>query len=247
MRIVYDNLVDDAEALTASTADPLYPIENVQNQRLAKRWRVTDGSAQTVVVDLGDPIEVSTVAILGHSIASGATLTISANATDSWGSPTYSTSLTYNTGVILRFLPSAQTFRYWQFGINDAGNTFEVGRLWLSGYQQIKPSSLLGFTVEKKRSDVVAYGRDRQKYATEGVGWRAFELSFPRTGGSALTAIQTVLDSIGQHKSVIFCNFDTDRSYEIVEPCYCSVEGDVAFRHTNRMRFEWSVTLEEDR
>lgn len=247
MRIVYDNLVDSATAPTASTADPLYPIENVQNQRLAKRWKVTAGTAQTAVIDLGATAAVATVAILGHTISSSATLTISANATDAWTAATYVTSLTYNAGAILRFLPSAQSYRYWQFGIDDAGNAFEVGRLWLSGYQQIEPSSLLGFTVEKKRSDVVAYGRDRQKYATEGVGWREFKLSFPRTGGSALTAIQTVIDTVGQHKSVIFCNFDSDRSYEIVEPCYCSVQSDVAFRHTNRLRFEWSVTLEEDR
>jgi len=250
MRIAYDNLILAATAPTAVTEDSAYPVTNVQNQRLAKVWRSTSTTGQTIVCDIGSAQDVNTVAILGHNFTSSATLEIQANTANTWVTPGWSTALTCNEGVILKFLAASQTYQYWRYTIEDSTQTdayVEVGLLWLGTYLTIDPSSLLNFTVTKKRSDTVVYGRDRQKYATEGVGWRSFDLSFPRTGGTALTNVLTMYDTAGNHSSVIFCNFDSDRSYEIVEPCYCSIEGEIDFRHTRYMDFEWSLKLEEDR
>ncbi len=111
----------------------------------------------------------------------------------------------------------------------------------------IDPSSLYNFSVSKRRSDTVTHGRDRQKYATEGVGWRRFSLSFPKTGGSALTNVLTMYDTVGNHSSMIFSNFDTTRSYEIVEPCYCSIVGGLTFAHARAQKYTWNLELEEDR
>ena len=250
MRIAYANLIDAGSAPTALTADLLYPVENMQNQRLAKRWRSTDPSAQTIVVNLGSAQAVDTVAILGHNLSGSAAVTIEAHTSDSWGTPALSAiTLVYNAGAILKYLAAAQTFQYWRFILDDPTNTdgyVEVGRPWLGEYLAIDPSSLDAFTVTKKRSDTVTYGRDRQKYATEGVGWRNFNLSFPRTSGSALTAILTMYDTVGNHGSVIFSNFDSLRIYPLVEPCYSSIVGEIDFSHKRNMKFTWGITLEED-
>ena len=250
MRIAYTNLIDAGSAPTALTADLLYPVANMQNQRLSKRWRSTSPTAQTIVVNLGSAQAVNTVAILGHNLSGSAAVTIEAHTSDSWGTPALSAiTLTYNAGAILKYLTTSQTFQYWRYIIDDPTNTdgyVEVGRPWLGTFIAINPSSLDAFTVTKKRSDIVTYGRDRQKYATEGVGWRNFNLSFPRTGGSALTAIQTMYDAVGNHGSVIFSNFDNLRTFEIVEPCYTSIVGEIDFRHGGFMQFLWGITLEED-
>ena len=250
MRIAYTNLIDAGSAPTTLTEDLLYPEENLQNQRLAKRWRSTDPSAQTIVCNLGSAQAVNTIAILGHNISSAATLTIEAHTSDSWGSPSYTTSLTYTAGAILKYLSAAQTYQYWRFTVDDGSNAdgyVEVGRFWLGDYISIDPSSLYGFTVTKRRSDQVVYGRDRQKFATEGVGWRRFSFSFPRTGGTALTNVLTMIDTVGAHGSVIFSNFDSIRTYEIVEPCLCSIVGDVTFSHARFQKYRYSMVLEEDR
>jgi hypothetical protein len=250
VRIAYDNLIDSATAPTALTEDILYPIENVQNQRLAKKYRTTDLTAQTVVVDLASAQDVDTIAVLEHNMTASSSTTIEAHTADSWTSPSFTTTLTYNSGPILKYLSSAESYRYWRFTFDDQTNTdgyIAMGRLWLGTYLTIDPSSLLNFSVTKKRSDTVTYGRDRQKYATEGVGWRSFRLSFPRSSQAMVESLLTMIDTVGAHGSVIFSNFDTDRSYTIVEPCYCSVVGEVTFRHTRRMRFEYSLELEEDR
>ena len=250
MRIAYTNLIDAGSAPTALTTDLLYPVENMQNQRLAKRWRSTDPSAQTIVVNLGSAQAVDTVAILGHNLSGSAAVTIEAHTSDSWGTPALSAiTLVYNAGAILKYLAAAQTFQYWRFILDDPNNTdgyVEVGRPWLGTYLAIDPSSLDAFTVTKKRSDTVTYGRDRQKYATEGVGWRNFNLSFPRTSGSALTAIQTMYDTVGNHGSVIFSNFDELRTWELVEPLYCSIVGEIDFSHKRNMKFTYNLSMEEN-
>jgi uncharacterized protein YndB with AHSA1/START domain len=150
--------------------------------------------------------------------------------------------------AMLKFFATT-TNQYFKFSIDDPGNTdgyIEIGRLWLGTYLQIEPSSLIDFTVTKKRSDTVTFGKNRQKYATPGESWREFELSFPRTGGSALTAIQTMFDAVGNHSSVIFTQLDSDYSYPIIYPCYCSINGDgITFSHDKYMRFEYSLELTE--
>ena len=250
MRIAYTNLIDAGSAPTALTTDLLYPVENMQNQRLSKRWRSTDASAQTIVVNLGSAQAVDTVAILGHNFSGSAAVTIEAHTSDSWGTPALSAiTLTYDAGAILSYFGSAATFQYWRFILDDPNNAdgyVEVGRPWLGTFLAIDPSSLDSFTVTKKRSDTVTYGRDRQKYATEGVGWRAFNLTFPRTAGTSLTAVQTMYDTVGNHGSVIFSNFDSLRIYPIVEPCYSSIVGEIDFRHGGFMQFLWGIQLEED-
>ena len=251
MRIAYSNLIDAGTAPTALTTDLLYPVANLQNQRLAKRWRSTTPTAQTIVVNLGSAQAVDTLAVLGHNLSGSATVIVEAHTSDSWGTPALSAiSLAYNAGAILKYLAAAQTYQYWRYTLDDATNSdgyVEAGRIWLGTFLVIDPSSLDAFTVTKKRSDTVTYGRDRQKYATEGVGWRQFDLSFPRTGGTSLTAVQTMYDTVGNHGSLIFSNFDSLRTFDLVEPVYCSIVGEIDFNHGGFMQFLWGIQLEEDR
>jgi hypothetical protein len=248
MRIAYTNLVDGG-TVTANSEDPQFVDDNVQDQRLAKAWRTLSTTGITCVVDLATAQTVNTVAVLGHNITTAATVTIQANASDSWGAPTYSTTLTALDGAILRYLDSAETFRYWRYTFEDPTNTenyLQIGRLWLGDFLQIDPSSTVDFTVSKKRNDVVSYGRGLQKFGTPGVGWREFNFEFRRHEATMLTAIQTMYDTVGNHTSMIFCNFDTLRTYPIVEPCYVSIVGDIDFKHRRSMAFDYSLRLEED-
>lgn len=249
MRIAYSNLVDDA-TLTASSEDLRFPVENTQDQRLAKPWRTQTVTGITCVVDLGAAAAVDVVAIVGHTISTSATINIEANASDSWGGPSFSTSLTALENMILKYFTAAQTYRYWRFTVEDASNSssyVDIGRLWLGEYLALDPAATTDFTVSKLRNDNVTYGQGRQKFATPGVGWRRFDLSFRRHAGTMLTAIQTMYDTVGNHTSLIFSNFDTRRDYEIVEPVYCSIVGSLDFKHDSRMYFNYGLTLEEDK
>ena len=196
-----------------------------------------------------------TVAIMGHNISEGASITMQANDYNEWnytdgsGSSIIQETLTWDDQAILKMRTKSKK-QYIKFSINDPNNDdgiIKIGRIWAGPYLDIDPSSLDDFQVAKRRSDRNIYSRDRVKWSDVGVGWRRFELRFPRTATTMLEKIQTMYDEVGNHTSIIFCNFDTLRSYDIVEPCYCSIDGDIVFNHRGRQKYTYSLNLEEDR
>jgi hypothetical protein len=251
MRFAYTNEIDSLEstALTPLTASPGFGIENVQDQRLSTKWMSSTATSQTVTIAFASTTaaSINTIAILGHNLLTTDTVLIQANDADSWGSPSLSTTLTVigSDYMVLKMLASSYQHKYWQYTFSGQGS-YEIGRLWLGSYITIDPSSTNDFNVTKKRSDNVVYGTGRQKFSSPGVGWRAFDLSFPPTKTTALNVIQTFYDTVGKHSSFIFMNFDTIRDYEIVEPCYVSVNGDIGFSHQKNMIFTYSILMEED-
>jgi len=248
MRIAYTNVIDDlvlADFTVSGTATG-FPITNVQEQRLSVRWRSVSPTAQTVVIDLGAAAAITTAAVMGHNLGASAVTTIAGGTSASVF--TTAVSIAHNAGTMLAFF-TTKTFRYWKYSITNPSNVdgyIEVGRLWLGTYITVSPSSLLDFRVVKRRSDMVTIGKNRQKYASIGEGWRRFELSFPPTTTTTLTAIQTMYDTVGNHSSVIFTNFDTDYSYELVRPVYASIDGDISFQHDKRQKYSYGLSLEEN-
>jgi hypothetical protein len=191
---------------------------------------------------------VNTAAILGHNIKSATTVKIEANSSDNWGDPELSETFTYvaSDATILRFLDEVKVYKYWRFSFTWQAS-IEAGRLWLGEYLQVDPSSLLDLTVTKKRSDVVVYGRDRQKFANPGVGWRQISASFPKSDSTMIYKLEKFHDHVGNHSSFIFCNFDTSREYPLIEPMYGSLSDDLSFNHTNRQKYTYSLNIEEDK
>jgi hypothetical protein len=191
---------------------------------------------------------VNTAAILGHNIKSGTTVRIQANNSNVWDDPELSETFSYvaSDATILRFLDEVKVYKYWRFSFTGQGSV-QAGRLWLGEYMTINPASLLDFTVTKKRSDVVIYGRDRQKFANPGVGWRRFSLKFPASDKAMIYKVEQMYDAVGQHTSFIFCNFDTSREWPLVEPVYCSFDNDLDFTHTQRQKYSYTLNIEEDK
>lgn len=255
MRIAYNNFIDtlSSSSILASSEDSSYPVTNVQDQRLTVKWYSEDATTHTVVIDLGATAACSIFAVLSHNLVSGGTVVVNGN-DDIASGLTWVTSgqsstqtITYNAGIMLSFVTPISN-RYWKFTFSgQTQNGIQIGRLWIGDYIDITPSSLNDFSVEKKRDDIIVYGRNRQKYGSVGNTWRRFNLSFPKTSATMLSAIQTMYDAVGNHSSFIFCNFDSLRTYELVEPCYVSIDGDMSFNHVDRQRYTYQLALEEDR
>jgi hypothetical protein len=200
--------------------------------------------------------DLNTFAVMGHNITAGAAVKVQANDWDEWtyvngsGSSIIQRVMAWDEETMLYFWSQVYKRQYIKLTVNDPGNTegvIKIGRIWAGKYLTIDPSSLLNFRVTKRRSDRVIYGINRQKWADEGVGWRRFELEFPPTETEMLDKLQMMYDAVGNHTSVIFCNFDSLRTWQIVEPVYCSIVGDIEFAHKRNMKFGWRISLEEDK
>ncbi len=240
---------------------PSYPADCVINDlRIYKRTlstyeinelynnREINNGGLAVWYNFNNDYKVNTASVLGHTIKSGTTVKIEGNNQDEWGAPSVSEVFTYVASgeTILKFLASTYIYKYWRFYFSGQAS-LAIGRMWLSDYITISPSSLLDFKVIKKRSDIIMYGKDRQKFATPGASWRRFELSFPESQYNMIKKIEDIYDHIGNHGNLIFCNFDTLMDYPIVSPVYCSIDGnELGFNHSDRMRFSYSIAFEED-
>jgi hypothetical protein len=250
MRMSYNNYLDTTSALTALTENINYPLVNVQDQRLSKTYQSQATTAQTITVNLGSAINISTAAILAHNFTSSCTVTISANTSNSWGSPATTKTIIYNAGVMLNFFTPV-SYQYWQFTIDDPTNAdryIEIGRLWLGDYLTVDPSSNIDFTVSKKRSDRVLHGQGRQKFASIGITWKEFELSFPSSNYTMIDNIGTLYDTVGQHTSFIFCNLDTIRGISLLtEPCYVAITDDIGFTNEEGRKMTYSLKMAEEK
>jgi hypothetical protein len=248
MRFVYDNKIDnlEASAVTALSEVTGYEVINVQDQRLTTKWHSNSATTQTVIFTFASSSAtiINTAAIISHNIISGTSVLIEANDTNSWGTPSFSTTMTVIEGEMMLKSFANISNKYWRFYINQG--SLEIGRLWLSNYITIDPSSLNDFTVTKKRSDTVLYNKHRQKFSSPGVSWRAFSLNFPPTNETMIALLNSFIDTVGIYKSWIFCNFNTDRSYTLVKPCYVSLTSDIEFSHTSRQKYQYTLEFEED-
>jgi len=232
--------IDDARiyyrALSASEVAKLYagtPFVGEMSS-LAGWWKPDHG------------LEVNTAAVLGHNLKSGTIAKVQAtNNSADWTTPELNTTLTVNDGAILNFATTSSVYKYWRFYFYGQGS-IEVGRMWLGQYMTIDPSSTLDMKVTRQTSDIVSHSRSRQKFATPGVVWRRFDLSFPKTDEDMLYSLTVLQDAVGQHSSFIFCNFDDIRDYVLVEPCYVSLAEDITFSHADRMGFTYSLVMEEE-
>lgn len=254
MRISYVNFIDSVSSgsIVASNENSTYPVTNLQDQRLSVKWQTEDtATTQTVIVDLGATTASSLFAVMSHNLATTGTVTVVGNDSIASGL-TWITSgesstqtITYNANMMLKIV-SPISNRYWKFTFSGQTADLSIGRLWIGSYISLTPSSFDNFIVRKRRSDTVSYGKHRQKYASEGVGWRRFELSFPKTASTTVSALTTLYDTVGNHSSFIFMNFDDLRSYELVEPCYVSIDGELAFTHQRNQQYSYDLALEED-
>jgi hypothetical protein len=250
MRISYNNYLDTltSTAITVLTVATNYPFTNAQDQRLSQQYRTTAVTSQTIILDLGIAKSISTAAIISHNFTSNVSVTIEGNTTNSWPGATSKT-IIYNAGMMVNFFTPV-SYEWWRFTINDTTNTngyLSLGRLWLGDYLTIDPSSLVDFKVTKKRSDRVIHGRGQQKFSSIGSTWKEFNLSFPPTEYAMIDSISLMYDTIGNHSSCIFCNFDDLRSIVgLIEPTYVSIQNEIDFTNNEGRNMNYNLTLQEE-
>ena len=128
-----NNLIDQA-SITASTTNAQYPVSNITDYRRTKTYRSTSNS-DNIVIDFGTAESCDTFAVVdnwqsGFGVTS---ITIEANGTDSWGSPSFTTTATLDNtfGVSIKKFASAQSYRYWRIVLTSTLGYCELSNIFL--------------------------------------------------------------------------------------------------------------------
>ena len=155
-RILYNMDTWDAATITGSSQanTDLVPA-NVVHDHVSKMWRTTGKASENIVFDLGTATKITVFSMFTFNLTSAATVTLQANASDSWGSPSYSQVLTIATDAdsavhqrIVFFLD--QTYRYFRLLLADAGNAdtyLQIGRIAAGEYYETTRNINQGFNI----------------------------------------------------------------------------------------------------
>jgi len=157
MSIAFTGGVGNDFALADSSAiicKATYGPEKLLDRNRMTVWRSDTSTSERIVIDLGAAKTPTLFILHDHNLTSGASVTLDANASDSWGSPSLSYSFTTITDPLYYYIPSG-TYRYWSLNISDAGNPdgyIEAANMFLGTYEALKKvNGEWGSTIENGR------------------------------------------------------------------------------------------------
>lgn len=239
IRWLYLNHVQSA-TITPLTENPDYPFDTaLKDSRLSRRCQTLSDTSQTIIFDLGTAQNINYIDIQGHNITAGATMTLEGNASDSWGAPSFSVSLT---GFNQYF--STQNFRYWRLSVSDASNTddyLEFGNIYLGSYLQLpymNKSQKLPTASLSSSTDTVS----GQSYMDTGLIYIYGNVNFPYVTDTEKTAIDTAFISLDKFKPFVMLIWENDTSYQ--PPLYCKLTSDLDWQRVESIAGRmWSLSF----
>ena len=246
MRILYNNLWDDFD-LVESHEDENYPVENVQDIRLAKVWRTETASAATIYIDAGtgSTITCDSAAILNHNFTASAGIIVQASTAATFTPAHLSANVTFRSGPMVVFFTSG-AHRFWRFSFDEltlGAGYYEVGRLMLGEYLQVDPSSLVEFPEKHPRSDRLSFSLSNQPYSDEGVGHKELSYQFEHAGNTMKASMVTMWDTVGKYLPILFLNYND--KFTVIPPLYCSIIKDMEFVHLKYDKWNFGLELRE--
>ena len=220
-RFLYTFKFDDGTISSSSEVSDL-PDDNAVDNFVAKVWRTTGDTGQWIKFDLGSTKKITMAAIFGHNLSIGATITLEANSTDSWESPSYSKAMTWNEKAIVEFID--QTYRWWRVTMEDGDNPdgyIEIGRICAGEY--IEPDINVNQDVQKKWIDpsVLQESAGRQGYAIDKQEYRVFDIMFTGIPRAQQDQLITMFKSVKNIHMLVFA-LDPD-DYQEEDTIYCKL------------------------
>jgi hypothetical protein len=161
------NLVDQS-TISASTENASFPASNLQDPRRTKVYRSTSNSDE-IVFDFGETSEVNSVLIVdeprngfGITVA-----TLELNATDTWGAPAYTTSITLNEIHGLGFKEfTTQNYRFARIVLTSTLGYCEISKIFI-GKEITFANNMgidLGWNYQDKELSTIKENRYGQKF-----------------------------------------------------------------------------------
>ena len=160
-----NNLVESA-IISASSENAQYPLSNLQHDFRTKVYRSTSNS-DTVVFDMGSTEDVDSIALLDNwrSGFGVTTVTIEANATDSWGAPSFTTTMTLDQtfGIGIKEF-TQESYRFWRLTLTSTLGYCELAHVFIGKAVSITTNGLdYGFSYKNndlKKESQTRYGQE---------------------------------------------------------------------------------------
>jgi len=216
MLILYNNLIDSA-TLTASSEASGFPASNLKNPFRSKYWKTAGATAGTaqLVINHGSAKSVDAIALTGYDWASApGTLQVEFNATDDWGAPSATETLTWkaattpggNKGCIIKKPSAALSYQYNRLNVVYApGATptdWYLGRIFVGAY--FEPLRTFGYNYQEGIADpsLLSETIGGQVHADEIESYRTFSASGVMETQAQWVLFQSMINTAGTRKEI---------------------------------------------
>ena len=230
----------DSGTITSSSEVSGLVDDNAVDDFVARKWRTETDTGEWIKFDLSSGKKITMVAIFGHNLTSGATVTLQANEDDSWEEPLYSQAMTWNEKALVKFLD--EEYQWWRITLEDGSNPdeyIEIGRICAGEY--VEPDVNVNQEVQKKLIDpsVVQESAGRQGYAVEKEVYRTMDVGCTGIARAPQDQLAAMFEAVKTINMLVFA-LDPD-DYPEEDTLYCKITTDLS--HALRALGYGDVTL----
>jgi len=250
--VFYENQIRElAAVITPSEESPIYPATNLVLNNCCLTFRSLTANATPVrlVIDMGAAVACDAIAMANINIRDTATVTIEANATDSWGAPTYSQTISLadylgDPNDFQYNFAATKTFRYWRLSITDNGNPdgfIEIGELFIGTPIALTDIHDSGIPVTISPNNIEHRTEYGQAYVYERSQVKTWELNWSNVQTETRDELKAFFNAIASNARPLFLTMageDANQTYfcRIVSPLESSrISFDV---YVIRLRFQ---------
>ena len=175
--------------------------------------------------------------MFSFNLTSSATVTLQANASDSWGSPSFSQALTIPTdsdgNVIKRIVYFLdQTYRYWRVTLADSSNTnsyLDVGRMAAGIYYEPTRNIGQNFSINMFDPSEGARVTGRQTFFRSRNKYRRASVNFSLQDQTQTDKLSTVMEKVGNSRPIVLSLDPSNRPSK--DSMYCYLETPLSQSH----------------
>ena len=249
MRITPYNQLSSDVSFTPSSVNLDYPIENIYDTYGSIVFKFTGYADENIVINKTDYFDFNSIGIYNHNLTSGATITLQANTSDSWGSPPYSVTLTWRDELVYDFVTAvaaASNYDYVRIRFQDSGNTepIQIGYIMLGDYVQMpgftSDVNIIVETVETAYITGSGQAGGEKKY-----DFRQITINMADFSNTQRQTISDIITTNGASVPVVGVLWESDFTKEL--PLFAVMEPTKSFtQNDNQMNnFATSFTLRE--
>ena len=246
-RIIYNNLWRKGTAIASTpTADPQHPVSDTQIDTLSMFWKSSDKTITPTYIpmNLGAGAgAINFLAILGHNLPAGTTVTFEHDDNADFSSPT-SVPITYNATNIFQFF-TAFTEQYVRVKLVKGGgfaSAPQVATIVCGAYFELSKTVGLGYEEGYEDVSELEYSDSQVLFAQEKEILEVKNLPFLGLDNATRANILLFFNECGIHKAFVIC-FDSSTPNT---KSHWVVNSELIFpRYEQNDCWHWQLTIRE--
>jgi len=247
LKILYDNQITTTTTITPSSEDSNFPFETALfDKRLTRFGRTLGIISENIVFYNSDGFAFDEVLIANNNFTDSATVTIQANASDSWGAPSVSQVLTkYNNDYYYYTFDSVQEYDYVRLLIADSTNTddyLKLTKIYIGDsitMPGINPSVDLPITTNSK----VYENETGQIYTDKRTQMYGATVKFPIITETQRQSIKTMFTRVDITEPFFLLIWEDDLDVE--PPLYARLTNEPAFKKLDNLLWTLDFSFRE--